>query len=316
MRLLTRSATLIVIFGAMPASADAPPAFQELAARSPLQATAPQSFAAAAGMVTVPEGTWTIGRDDAARDQRPAHAVTLRAFRIDSTEVTNAAFAEYLNALSLEVGADFAAGEAATVGLSPEILALLAEGPEGSGAYPIIALDDPQARIGVSGGRFVPSRGYADHPVTETTWAGARAYCLWRGADLPSEAQWEAAARGADDRLYPWGDAAPDRSRAFVSNRTGETAAVGGRPEGAGPFGTLDMAGSLAEWTLSLKQAYPYDGRDGREDPSLPGERVTRGGDYLYDAEPETLTVSHRNGFSSAPERGHRHIGFRCAAVG
>jgi gamma-glutamyl hercynylcysteine S-oxide synthase len=316
MRFRARSVVTLAVVAALPARADAPPDFSTLAAGAPSLTAAPVSIAANDGMLSVPAGSWTIGRDDAAKDQRPAHTVSLAAFRIDATEVTNAAFAEYLNALSLGVGADFAGGEAGSAGLSQEILALVAEGVEGSGTYPIIALDDPQARIGASGGQFLPTPGYADHPVTETTWAGARAYCLWRGADLPTEAQWEVAARGADDRLYPWGDAAPNASRAFVSNRTGETAAVVGRPGGAGPFGTLDMAGSLAEWTLSLKRAYPYDAADGREDPALPGERVTRGGDYMYDAEATTLTVSHRSGFSNAPERGHRHIGFRCAARG
>lgn len=308
-RAVSLAALSIVL--AVPAKADPPPEFARMAAMPPSPASALQSMAAQDAMLPVPAGTWTLGREDAARDQRPEHEVTLEAFRIDRTEVTNAAFAEYLNALSLPLAEDFAAGSiGANVG--SELLALLAEGAEGSGAYPIIALDDSQARIGVMGGRFVPTPGYENHPVTETTWAGARAYCLWRGSRLPTEAEWEAAARGADNRLYPWGDAAPGAARAFVSNRTGETAAVGERPDGAGPFGALDMAGSLAEWTSSLKQPYPYDPGDGREDPERPGERTTRGGDYIYDSDLETLTVSHRNGFSNAPERGHRHIGFRC----
>jgi gamma-glutamyl hercynylcysteine S-oxide synthase len=304
---------VLALLGAVPAMAEAPPDFAALGAASPTNATAPRSLAAQGAMVAVPAGAYTVGREDGRRDQRPAHAVTLGAFWIDALEVTNAAFAEYLNALGLPVGADFAAGEAGSADLPPEMMALLAEGAEGSGAYPIIALDDEQARIGIEDGRFVPTAGYEDHPVTETTWAGARAYCLWRGADLPTEAEWEAAARGADDRLYPWGDAPPDDATAFRSARAGDTAPVGGRTVGVGPFGAQDQSGSLAEWTLSLKQPYPYDAADGRNDPSLPGERVTRGGDYLYDADPATMTVSHRNGFSNAPERGHRHIGFRCA---
>ena len=119
----------------------------------------------------------------------------------------------------------------------------------------------------------------------------------------------------ADARRYPWGNASPDRTRVFVSGRTGVTHPVGGRPAGASPSGALDMSGSLAEWTSSLMRPYPYDADDGREAPDRSGERVTRGGDYLYDAEPATLTATHRNGFSNAPERGHRHIGFRCAAA-
>lgn len=276
---------------------------------------APHSARAQASMVTIPARSFTLGRDDGPRIERPAHLVDLRAFSIDRTEVTNAAFAEYLNALAIPATEPFEAGEASRRGLSRNHAALLMEGREESGLYPIIALDDDQARIGYQNGAFIPSHGYEDHPVTETTWAGARAYCAWRGARLPTEAEWEAAARGDDGRLYPWGNTSPDRTRAFVSGRTGVTDAVGERPAGASPFGALDMSGSLAEWTSSLMRPYPYDPNDGREAPDRSGERVTRGGDYLYDSEPATLTATHRNGFSNAPERGHRHIGFRCAAA-
>ena len=291
-----------------------PPDYTQLnpAALAPQQA--PHSAHAQDSMLTVAAGTYLLGRDDGPRSERPAHSVALPSFRIDRTEVTNAAFAEYLNALAIPVTEPFEAGEASRDSLAEDHAALLMEGRRGSGLYPIIALDDDEARIGYSDGAFVPTPGYEDHPVAETTWAGARAYCLWRGARLPSEAEWEAAARGSDARLYPWGDAVPDETRVFVSGRTGVTGPVGERPAGAAPSGALDMSGSLAEWTSSLRRPYPYDAGDGREAPDLPGERVTRGGDYLFDAESETLTATHRRGFSNAPERGHRHIGFRCAA--
>lgn len=291
-----------------------PPEFSSLNPDSLSAQGSPQSAAANQAMVGVPQGDYAIGRADGPRDQRPPHVVSLSAFRIDLTEVTNAAFAEYLNALTLEVGGSFDIGAITTTNAPDPALALLAEGREGSGRYPIIALDDEQARIILADGRFVAAPGYENHPVAETTWAGARAYCLWRGGDLPSEAQWEAAARGLDNRLYPWGDALPDDTTAFVSGQSGVTGLVGDRAAGASQYGAMDMSGSMAEWTSSLKAPYPYNASDGREDPSLSGERVTRGGDYIYDREPETLTVSHRNGFSNAPERGHRHIGFRCVA--
>ncbi|MGF1553241.1 MAG: formylglycine-generating enzyme family protein [Paracoccaceae bacterium] len=264
-------------------------------------------------MLAVPAGRYPLGRDDGPRDARPAHAVDLAAFAIDRTEVTNAAFAEYLDALGLGLRADVEAGALRPGDVDGRAFGLLAEGREGGGRYPIIALDDDQARIGLRGGRFAPTPGYEDHPVTETTWAGARAYCRWRGARLPTEAEWEAAARGPDGRLYPWGEAAPDDRLVFTSGRTGRTAPVGSRPLGASPVGALDMAGSLAEWTASLKRPYPYDPGDGREDPRASGERITRGGDYRYDTAADELTAVHRDGFSNAPERGHRHIGFRCA---
>ncbi|MEM7775127.1 MAG: SUMF1/EgtB/PvdO family nonheme iron enzyme [Pseudomonadota bacterium] len=276
---------------------------------------APHSARAQNSMLTVSSGTYTLGRNNGPRVERPAHSVDLQAFRIDRTEVTNAAFAEYLNALGIAIGAPFAAGGASRKSLSRAHAALIMEGRKENGRYPIIALDDDQARIGYENGAFVPTRGYEDHPVTETTWAGARAYCVWRGGRLPTEAEWEAAARGNDYRLYPWGNALPDRTRVFVSGRTGVTGTVGRRPAGASPSGALDMSGSLAEWTSSLMRPYPYNANDGREAPDRPGERVTRGGDYIFDSEPATLTATHRKGFSNAPERGHRHIGFRCAAA-
>jgi iron(II)-dependent oxidoreductase len=290
-----------------------PPDFGSLNPVSLSTRGSPLSAAANRAMVGVPQGDYPMGRADGHRDQRPPHVVSLSAFRIDLTEVTNAAFAEYLNALGLEVTGSFDIGGMATGNASDAAHALLAEGSEGAGRYPIIALDDEQARIVLVDGRFAAVPGYEDHPVAETTWAGARVYCLWRGGDLPSEAQWEAAARGVDDRPYPWGDALPDETTAFVSGQSGVTGRVGDRTAGASPYGALDMSGSMAEWTLSLKAPYPYSATDGRENPGRGGERVTRGGDYVYDREPETLTVSHRNGFSNAPERGHRHIGFRCA---
>ncbi|MFQ6021770.1 MAG: formylglycine-generating enzyme family protein, partial [Acidiferrobacterales bacterium] len=81
----------------------------------------------------------------------------------------------------------------------------------------------------------------------------------------------------------------------------------------ATPEGIHDLAGSLAEWTSSLYRPYPYASDDGREDQAVSGERVTRGGDYVFDTSPEKLTGFFRAGFSRAVHHGHRHIGFRCA---
>lgn len=293
-----------------------PPDFQRLSVKPIGESSAPLSLAANQAMIEIPAGTYTIGDDEGPADQRPEHTVSLTAFRIDRTEVTNAAFAEYLNALNVELAGDFAAGRITRSAVRGEAYDLLRESGEGSNLYPIIALDDAQALIGAQGGRFLPKAGYEDHPVTETTWAGALAYCRWRGGRLPTEAEWEAAARGADMRPYPWGSEPPSDRLAFTSGRTGVTAPVGSRPDGASPLGVLDMSGSLAEWTSSLKRPYPYDPADGREDTGAPGERVTRGGDYVYDTDARVLTATHRDGFSNAPDRGHRHIGFRCAANG
>lgn len=297
---------------AAPANAAAPPDFSRLKPMPPASMARPATAESPASVALVPSGRYPLGRDEGPTSNRPAHLVELDRFWIDKTEVTNAAFAEYLNALRLEVRGNFEAGKISSRNASENALRLLTEGDEGSGLYPLIALDDDQARIGLAEGRFVAARGYENHPVAETTWAGARAYCVWRGGDLPTEAQWEAAARGTDNRLFPWGSEPPDASRVFVSGRSGITSTVGLKPAGASPFGALDMAASLAEWTRSLKQPYPYIASDGREKTDAAGERVTRGGDYIYDRTPARMTVSYRDGFSNAPERGHRHIGFRC----
>lgn len=296
------------------AQAQEPPRHWERSATAISPSIAPLSIQAGQQMAEIPAGRYPMGRDDGARSERPRHEVAVASLRIDRTEVTNAAFAEYLNALRLPVRGSAGIGQVSERNADASTVALLGNGTDGTRRYPIMEMDDDEARIVLVDGRFEAAQGHADHPVTETTWAGARAYCVWRGGDLPTEAQWEAAARGTDDRTYPWGSAAPDDTRVFASGRTGDTAPVGSRLAGASPFGLLDMAGSLAEWTRSLKRPYPYRADDGRENVESAGERTTRGGDYVYDRRPANFSVSFRDGFSNAPQHGDRHIGFRCVA--
>lgn len=296
-------------------SAEPPKRHWERSAVPMSATTAPRSAAAQAGMIAIPAGNYPIGRDTGPASERPRHVVAIKAFRIDRTEVTNAAFAEYLNALKLPMKGSFGIAGVSGRNADAATVALLGHGLDGVSRYPIIELDDEDARIKLVNGRFQPAQGHADRPVTEVTWAGARAYCLWRGGELPSEAQWEAAARGKDDRVYPWGDAQADARRVVANGRTGATEPVGSKPAGASPFGVLDMAGSLSEWTRSLKRPYPYVAGDGREAIDAEGERTTRGGDYVYDHAPGQLRVSFRDGSSHIPERGHLHVGVRCSAT-
>jgi iron(II)-dependent oxidoreductase len=271
---------------------------------------APLSAAAQNRMIAIAGGAYPLGAPRAGKDAEP-HRVLLEPFAIDRTEVTNGQFAEFLNALRLKATADADMGAVRARHLDASAARELLEGPED--AHPLIALDDEQARIMIRKGRFLPAPGFEHHPVSESTWRGARDYCAWRGARLPSEAEWEAAARGTLGRRYPWGNEPPSPERAYFGFPSGQTAPVGSRPKGATPEGVLDLAGSMAEWTSSLYRPYPYDPRDGRDDLSAAGERVTRGGDYVFDVAPEKLMATFRGGFSRRADRGHRHIGFRCA---
>jgi formylglycine-generating enzyme required for sulfatase activity len=148
----------------------------------------------------------------------------------------------------------------------------------------------------------------ADHPVSLVSWPQAAAYCRWVGKRLPTEAEWEKAARGADGRVWPWGSRF-EAERVNAGYTLG-TAAVGSYAAGASPYGVLDMAGNVWEWTSSLYRPYPYDAGDGREDPVAHGARVNRGGSWYYGAE------YARTAYRATADHMYRRIadlGFRCA---
>jgi iron(II)-dependent oxidoreductase len=245
--------------------------------------------------------------------------VALEPFWIDRYEVTNAEFVRFLEAVLADPSRDIRlVGDAAPGTADARVIrgadaALLMEDTRAHDRRTLVALNDAESRIGIKGGRLVVQPGFEQHPVNEVTWYGARAFCAWRGARLPTEGEWEAAARGREGRVYPWGDAPPTPERAVFARRSNETAPVGSHPRGATPEGVYDLAGNVAEWTSSLYRPYPYRPDDGREDPHATGERVTRGGDHVFDSTPEKLRGTFRAGFSRAVAVGHRHIGFRCA---
>ncbi|MEM6456699.1 MAG: SUMF1/EgtB/PvdO family nonheme iron enzyme, partial [Acidobacteriota bacterium] len=115
-----------------------------------------------------------------------------------------------------------------------------------------------------------------DQPVVGVTWHDAQAYCAWAGLVLPSEAQWEAAARGTDQRAYPWGNAEPTEKLANFGGKVGRTTPVGSYPAGAGPFGALDQAGNVREWCLDLWDDAAYASRAGSTNPVRQGENVSK----------------------------------------
>ncbi len=128
----------------------------------------------------------------------------------------------------------------------------------------------------------IPSRWKdANQPRESVNWFEARDYCQARGGYLPTEAEWEYAARGPDHQVYPWGNTFVAENVVFSDNSGGTTAPVGSKPNGASWVGALDMSGNVGEWTSSMFKPYPYNAADGREDGSAAtSNRVLRGGTH------------------------------------
>lgn len=148
-----------------------------------------------------------------------------------------------------------------------------------------------------------------NRPRENLMWTEARDFCASRGARLPTEAEWEYAARGPDNLLYPWGNYLIEENLIFDRNFNGVTWDVGSKPGGVSWVGALDMSGNVYEWVSSLYKRYPYDPNDGREDLNAPGLRVFRSGQGSY----IDYGVSTPIRFWGEPDMRDWFVGFRCA---
>jgi len=202
--------------------------------------------------------------------ERPPHPVSVDAFEIDQFEVTNEQFEKFV----AETGYVTDAGKA------------------GDTSWRYWAKDKP------------------NHPVVKVSWNDATAFCEWAEKRLPTEAEWEKAARGTDGRTYPWGNTwDEDKVNAKESGYRGTTI-VGSFPSGASPYGVMDMAGNVAEWTSDWFQPYPgYPGGDGEAQYFGEKYRVIRGGGWFSDQ--NLVRTTERS--ASSVELANDDVGFRCA---
>jgi formylglycine-generating enzyme required for sulfatase activity len=234
-------------------------------------------------MVPIPAGSFQMGSNFGDEDERPEHQVYLDAYYIDVYEVTNELYARFLN----EMGNKEEGGESWL---------------------------DASRIIFQSTSGWVVDPLYADHPVVMVSWHGASAFCEWRGARLPTEAEWEKAARGGlEGKLYPWGDDLPTytlgmENGAQFGDHGDTTVPVGSFAPN--DYGLYDLAGNVIEWvadwyTINYYAESPSENPKG---PTISDSHVIRGGSWVNDA--YELRVSSRHwGFPNAK---YTNYGLRC----
>jgi formylglycine-generating enzyme required for sulfatase activity len=213
------------------------------------------------------------GTRESYREESPQHTLQLPAFAIAQTLVTNEAYAAYIDASGWQPPSHWRCAE--------------------------------------------PPAALRNHPVVNVSWEEALAYCTWLSGQstlqyrLPTEAEWEYAARGTAGRTFPWGEEF-DLNRANTrESGLASTSPVGSYPTGASPCGALDMAGNVWQWTSSLDKPYPYQANDGREAITASGRRILRGGCY---ANPQGFARSACR-FRLLPTMRNEFIGFRLVRI-
>ena len=229
-----------------------------------------------APMVLVPAGEFLMGNE--AEGDAPSHRVYLDALYIDRQEVTNARYLKFVEA---------------TRHRAPQHVV------------------DPQYDLWV-GATLAP--GVADLPVVNVDWSDANAYCRWAGKRLPTEAEWEKAARGTDGRIFPWGNETPSFARLNFSRRwqgAHTLQPVGNYEAGNSPYGVQDMAGNVWEWVNDWYDAGSYAAGPARnpQGVSSGSSKILRGGSWTNSA--DTVRATHRR--EEDPDMRNSDSGFRCA---
>lgn len=241
-------------------------------------------------MVNIPAGPFHMGfaidndLEWGDTDEEPVHEVTLSAYYIDRYEVTAEAFSLFLNEHPDQAPRYIELGQAVTV-----------EKHEG---------------------KYRPRPGLERYPVNRVSWYGADAFCRWNGKRLPTEAEWEKAARGTDQRIFPWGNEHPANDRATYRRHFAQLgfkalSPVDAMPRGQSPYGVYHMAGNVWEWVADWYDADYYE-RSPKIDPQGPATGTTktlRGGNWYYKA--YYMRTTYR--FNEKPETFKVYQGFRCA---
>ncbi|RCS47688.1 formylglycine-generating enzyme family protein [Bremerella cremea] len=258
--------------------------------------------------VTIPGGIYLIGHESGPRDVRPTRQIELAPFEIEQTEVTNAMFAKFVEATGYITDAE-RRGESLIFDIPTQQFSQRRganwKNPTGPGSSIV---------------------GKEDHPVVQVSWYDAQAYATWAEKSLPTEFQWEAAARGKRlEQNYPWPKSRNNRSpelanlwegtfpiRDLAADGYSGTSPVKNYPPSEN--GLFDLAGNVAEWTACWYAADSYDriATDNPTGPSTGEKRVTRGGSWLSSDQTGTSEAMVWYRSKLAPEMSNNFTGFRC----